>query len=653
MKKTKKRIVSISMAICLMSLCACGSTAQVQTDPGNTDASQVSSETAQNVSENKGSSETADVAEQTASESGEAASDNEEKLQKELLDKYNITLDDLLEPYNAKEDLYTWEGHSYEVEKKALPIYYYSPDKKDSIDLYFMDGEMGIPYISPDDAAAVLEYCSQNLFGNTDYRVFVHKDGAKVYFIRETAFATLIDFEEDLIKYVDYDGFTVPSMNATLIDIISATSFFGAGKEEKYVKIEDSSYNRFGHVVDINTRDYGIDMIYQDGKHYIPLQVFSDFFMSIGLNISLLYNGGTVFGVLGGESSLLKDVLDEGKADYSSAALNKFNYYELCMVLDTFYGLKEQHDITKFDDFIYEIGLKHKFFEDDPTSSDQALYDLLIAHLDDTHCNFKKKSFFADLDKMNQYTGTSTSDMAENLKRYAGSRSKYYPDGVPAYEEVGDTAYITFDNFTLSVNDYYTTGIDDSFADTTGIMLYAVSQIKREGSPIKNVVIDLSANIGGTLTSATFTIGAMIGKGNICVKNTLSGGMSRQNFIADTNLDKKFEDNEGLSDYNLFCLISPVSFSAGNLVPSVLKYSDKATILGKTSGGGTCSVAFFSNAKGGIYGISSPFQMSFMKNGSFYDIDKGIEPDYTIATPDLFYDREYVNKYIHEILDDK
>ncbi len=48
--------------------------------------------------------------------------------------------------------------------------------------------------------------------------------------------------------------------------------------------------------------------------------------------------------------------------------------------------------------------------------------------------------------------------------------------------------------------------------------------------------------------------------------------------------------------------------------------------------------------------ISGPIRMSYNKNGSFYDIDQGVAPDYVIPTPDQFYDREYLTGYINDLL---
>ena len=41
---------------------------------------------------------------------------------------------------------------------------------------------------------------------------------------------------------------------------------------------------------------------------------------------------------------------------------------------------------------------------------------------------------------------------------------------------------------------------------------------------------------------------------------------------------------------NLYCLISPNSFSCANLVPWAFKEDGSVTLLGKVSGGGSCLV---------------------------------------------------------------
>ena len=104
-----------------------------------------------------------------------------------------------------------------------------------------------------------------------------------------------------------------------------------------------------------------------------------------------------------------------------------------------------------------------------------------------------------------------------------------------------------------------------------------------------------------------------------------------------------------MAGYNLFCLTSSASFSNGNYVPCALKASGKVTLLGRTSGGGSCFVMPLSTAYGTDFRISSPWRMSFAKNGSFYDIDRGAEPDFSLAKLSTFYDRAALTDYINDL----
>ncbi len=121
--------------------------------------------------------------------------------------------------------------------------------------------------------------------------------------------------------------------------------------------------------------------------------------------------------------------------------------------------------------------------------------------------------------------------------------------------------------------------------DTLGLIIQAHEQITRENSPIENVVLDLSNNTGGDVDAAVFVLGWLLGEAPFSVKDMSTGAMSTSVYRADVNLDRTFDEKDTVLDKNLYCLISPVSFSCGNLVPAALKSSQKVTLLGRTSGG--------------------------------------------------------------------
>ena len=131
----------------------------------------------------------------------------------------------------------------------------------------------------------------------------------------------------------------------------------------------------------------------------------------------------------------------------------------------------------------------------------------------------------------------------------------------------------------------------------------------------------------------------------------MTGAMATAVYNVDLNLDHQYgQEDQGLTTKNVYCLTSPVSFSCGNLVPCVFKNSNQVTIIGRTSGGGSCVVLPMSSACGTGFQISGFTRLAFIKNGSFYDIDQGAVPDFTISKYMSFYDRERLTEYIDSLL---
>ncbi len=352
-----------------------------------------------------------------------------------------------------------------------------------------------------------------------------------------------------------------------------------------------------------------------------------------------------------------KEILQAGQWQWTED-LADFSYRELCFVLDYQYGLREIHGIDNFDTLFSETGLKTQFLGSGAAEADKALWQLIYFYLGDLHSQFSSLSPLSDREAFSDYVsgagqGLAASHRNAAVSAFGAARNKAYPDGIPAYEEIGDTAYITFDVFTdpNAETDYLApvTEADNSEKDTIWLIQYACSRILREGSPIKNVVLDLSANGGGATIAAQYVMSAFLGEADFSTRNTMTGAMSDAVYRTDTNLDGAFDEKDSFAEngLKLFCLATPISFSCGNLVPCVFKATSKVTMLGQVSGGGSCSVHCFSTAYGTGFQISGYRRFSVMKNGSFYDIDTGAEPHFYIADPAKYYDREALTEFIH------
>ena len=175
----------------------------------------------------------------------------------------------------------------------------------------------------------------------------------------------------------------------------------------------------------------------------------------------------------------------------------------------------------------------------------------------------------------------------------------------------------------------------------TEYYLYCVNKMIKENPKVENVILDMSNNTGGSCRTAVATLAWMLGEVQTSITNSITGAKFSSVYVCDINADGKFDENDTIKDKKLFCLISPASFSCGNMVPAMLKSSDRVVLLGETSGGGSACVYTTMAADSTIFQISSRYVMSENKNGSNYDIDKGIEPHVRLQ-PETLYDREKI-----------
>lgn len=508
--------------------------------------------------------------------------------------------------------------------------------------LYFIDGHTDIPYLAVSDWTK---------FEATGYPVECQTEGVKSVVTRtDTGYTVTFDASKDTITFFDYNAFFQRPDSQVLVSGASS-SRLPEDNENEVFSATEASYNRNGKEVVFELAPYSIDIVDADGECLVPFQTMSDIALSYQ-GIRMYFNGNCI--AFGDEAISMVTEADETPKTELSKELAAFNYNEFCFLMDNFYGLKDTHGIVNFDAFFDEVGLREALSSTDPQEVDDALYDLLSLHLDDIHSTYDYASPLAGPNYMPQNARDNvhgfsrvTNDVVEDL--YKDVRASYYPDGCPAYEEVGNTAFITFDRFLRTADNYYEQDVSLDSGDTIELIHEAHEQITRKNSPIQNVVIDLSCNTGGSADTAVFATGWFLGEAPMAMRDTLSGGMSIGMFRVDTNFDHAFNELDELGDRNLYCLISPVSFSCGNLVPAIFKQSARVTLLGRKTYGGSCIVFNASNAIGSRFAISGNTQCSFPKNGAFYNIDEGIDPDYPLSNPKSYFDRASLVEYLNEL----
>ena len=565
---------------------------------------------------------------------------------------------------------------SYKITKRNIPTYFFEYKSEDNkkIPLYYMNGS-DVPYFEITDMVSSLETIVKGC-GKPDFELKVEKDGNRVTLTRENNYFVTLDFDKDTVFFWDYDGFFTSSSTKTLLDLIMPiyeTSDF------TFMLKTVGSTERTGNTVALDAGSYEIDFVRKGDKYYIPVQTFSDIFLSgFGAGVTL-YNTHSLIIYLEGMDSLYNH--DTGKytklgqvyygkdGKYAtgkvSETMSEFSVNDFCFAMDTLYGLKKEHNITAFKEVIVQRDTGFNMYSTNAKKIDKELWNLIYQNVDDIHSRYALSSYASGADykwklyeKYGQgYARDFIFTFDEELKEL---RKKYNPD-LKIYEEHGDTAYITFDGFELDFSSLlYLFGDEpgesnnitlDRVHDTIGLISYSVQQINRKDSPIKNVVLDLSLNGGGAVDAAAYVVAAFLGKASFSVENALSGSRITNDYMCDINFDTKFDKNETLAGkgLNLYCLTTKASFSCGNLVPCIFKEDPHVSIIGQKSGGGACTVGTISTATGTVLDISSNTRLSYIKNGSFYNVDQGAEPDFTISKYEHLFDREWLTEYIDNL----
>ena len=566
------------------------------------------------------------------------------------------------------------------AEDDAAPVAYtvYGPADNPFGEHYYLVGR-------EDNDSLMYINTLKNTIEFSNFNAFVQAPGASgLVSVMDLPDTDVIDYSELAERLLTAES--EEEMEAIQEEMIT----FPTGKENAMFRLATTVFNRAGNVVSLNLTNYLIDIVETEGECYVPLQTFADLFTS-PCYVLFIYNGDKLYGFSFPLNTDLVNELYEKEPEKMSDDFAFFNYNELRFLLDTNYGLKSEHDITDFGLFLLNSGLVPGLTSTNSRVFDNAVTKLTTTYFDDGHSAFVNGSWrsgrpddITSLIVALFNMGPSSMISFNARQQYSEARDEAYPDGaVPMYEEVGDTAFITFDSFYIGESDvsaYYDPELvldpetfvirqpdmtalfdeegeeappaEELPVDTVKLFLYAYQMITRENSPIQNVVIDLSNNGGGHAAAAVFVIDFVIGKANIAVKDVFTGAETVMSYRADVNRDNLYF---GIGDSllnlgkNVYCLISPNSFSCGNLVPAAFKMSQCVTLVGQTSGGGSCVVLPCTSASGAVFQISGNKQLSLIRNGSFYNIDQGIEPDIYLSKPSSFYERESLAAYLRDL----
>lgn len=540
--------------------------------------------------------------------------------------------------------------------KKEITMYALTPATASPIELYFLHEDSDIPMISVSD---VVEFLTAS-YGSAEkdgvrFSLTMETNGDEVLLRRENGSTLIIDFSTGLMTWSDRSSFAAGIDKVSSLDVLELENEENAWEREAFQRTGYSFY-RPGGAFSVSLAEYGIPFVHQEDGYYLPVATVSDLFLA-NYSAHFVYNGKDLFFF----SSLgeLEELYYEVEPSLRSDELREFTYNEFCLFLQTYYGLQELHGIDDFRHFFAVTGLEEQLKSEDPIVAANAMNFFLLDYIDDMHTAIMALSPYAGMDQVDQIVPLSTANNRKSEQIYLTlqSQAEAYPEANQAYYEVGNTAYITFHAFCGDYQvDFYGADLYDpntaeslNAVDMYNLVSYANAQIHRENSPIENVVLDLSRNGGGDVNTAIYLMSWMLGECTMAVEDPITHAQQTTSYRADVNRDHMFDEKDAVTDLKRFCLISPYSFSCGNLVPAILKASGEVTLLGRTSGGGACVVLPSVTADGTIFQMSDSRRIATVVNGSWYNVDTGVTPHFVVDKMNHYYDRKAMADYINQL----
>lgn len=499
----------------------------------------------------------------------------------------------------------------------AIGVYTMTADNYEAnYPVAYENGNSEAAYVELSKAFAQLESLYRKVLGdeNVTFTSDYSRDGENLILTvkRENGSAVIINLGENTVAFTDYKTFSEHDL---------------ASEGNVHVLVKANSKNicqTYEAASTIWLTDYALNVYEIDGAAYMPMSAFSSIFM-VPAGFSWINNGKDSFIVTDGldetvknnDGKTLKEIYSETAAEQKSNTKAISDYYELCLILDMNYGMKNDLGIFYgFDSYFRQTGLYQAL-----TSTNITAYDAAIKELGSTYFSNAPAS-----EKMN------------------------------SYEETDKTAYITIAEFNNTGLNYADSNIRENLAnyiadDTIALIAYANAQIKREGSPIENVVIDISETRGNDLNAAAYFLGWILGQADINTQDGYWGTYKNQTYQSDADLDGQITVNDKLdtSVYNVYCLISENTRDYGNLAASVLKNSTAVTLAGQSTGGGAHNIMTAVMPTGTVLEFAGTDNYCTVKAGAHISIAAGIEPDVYIKDMTILNNRYMLESVLANI----
>lgn len=467
------------------------------------------------------------------------------------------------------------------------------------------------------------------------------------------------------------------------IDVFSSTDFFISATGKTFLKIASSSTTPMTEKI-VDLKKYSID-IHGDDNLYVPLTFLST--LSGGgelynvayntkdiyvLDIGNMLNNKTTDPNTGLEVAqphnltyFGTDYTDpiEDKTEKRPQDLIDYNYGQLCFDFDVLRGYTSQ--LIFGDNALISLGLdgllesyypriKEALLSDDKETYYFGFKMLFAGLYDGGHTSLGYVPQTPNI-TIDDYGGVykelalkqvaaqnikTIGPLAKQKKQALGFEPNASTGFYYKYDDTTKTALIGFDTFAVDYNawnNFYKENKTPDQApintDTYAFIRSALYQAKADGA--ENVAFDLTSNGGGDTGAVCGIVGLLNGgKAALSMNLTLNKYRGTDECLVDINLDGKYDEDDiteaNKLKFNYAVITTPVAFSCGNLLPSLLKELG-VKIVGQRSGGGSCTISVSSTPDGLLFVRSNDHNLS---NAAGENIDSGVPLDYEISITD-------------------
>ena len=582
------------------------------------------------------------------------------------------------------------DGGAY-TERTVPVVTKVAPDSK--VTLRFYNDLPDVAYISAADFQSIV------LPGST---MKVTHTGVGEYTLDNAGAKAVVNVNKDVFVSSDFDAFT------NMMDLLQPGMANVYYDGMPFVRYKSIKYMPAVSTVTLDFAKYGID-IHADGKGavYFPFATLADMYSDLFYHHAGFNGEKVVANTSVNEISLARIDPDYNKTLLSkktrSQSMADFAYRELCFAMDHFYGHPGR---VALDASLKAKGMDRTLEEDLAAgrtikkllkSTNLAEYFVGMSGLNalyyDGHTSMdissvmgRDRSKYEDLVSEMRGLQEKHKDVMDAIREGRSSMGGRYQDVMAirtqrpecyetqdTYIKKGNTAVCVFNSFNTRAEDawnaYYAgkgpkPNINDNKGDSMVIFLDALERASADPE-VENFIVDITSNGGGSADIVMAMTSLIMNKSYLSYDNPLTGQRSIVEYEVDRNFDGVFDkkDKKVHYDLNFGVLTSQVSFSCGNLFPSMLK-DNGVPVIGETSGGGSCAIQAMCTADGFCFQISS-FR-SRLNTLSGENIDAGITPTIPIANDEMveiegpndmkikvknyedFYDIEEVGELIHK-----